>query len=173
LITDFSLKSLGKKKLLAMVHEDPSATGHISANYVQPAGGMPGWPTRKRGKWELRDVYALDFYPLPDVASGYCYGHRVVYVDAQSWVLLFADIYGSNEKLWKVGLAGYQTWTIPGVGEAVLVPQVFDLIMWDLRNSHNTLLTVGRQALFNEEAPKEFQDVGVMAFPASLAQVMQ
>jgi hypothetical protein len=172
LITNFSLKSLGKKKLLAMVHEDSSATGHISANYVQPAGGMPGWPTPKRGKWELRDVYVLDLYPLPDLAPGYCYGHRVIYVDAQSWLPLFADIYGSNEKLWKVELGAYQPWTIAGVSEAVLVPQVLDIIMWDRRNSHNTLSTVG-QASFNEEAPKEFQDVGVMAFPASLAQVMQ
>ncbi len=167
--TEFSLKSLGKKKILALMHEDPATAGHPSA-FVQPAGGMPGWPTPKLGKWELRDVYALDLAPLPDLARGYCYGHKVVYVDIQSWVPVSADIFDPNGKLWKVGLVDYHPWTING-GE-VIVPQVVDIILWDLENSHTTLSTVGK-GLFNQGAPRQYQDVGVMAFPASLAQVMQ
>jgi hypothetical protein len=54
----------------------------------------------------------------------------------------------------------------------VIVPQVVDIILWDLQNSHTTLSTVGK-GLFNHDAPKQYQDVGVMAFPASLAQVMR
>ena len=75
-----------------------------------------------------------------------------------------------NGKLWKVGLVNYHPWTING-GE-VIVPQVVDIILWDLENSHTTLSTVGK-GLFNQEAPRQYQDVGVMAFPASLAQVMR
>ena len=169
LVTEFSVKSLGRKKLLALIHEDPAQSGHPSA-FVQPAGGMPGWPTPRLGKWELRDVYALDLLPLPDLARGYCYGHKVVYVDTQSWVPLSADIYDPNGRLWKVGLVNYHPWTLNGTD--VIVPQVVDIILWDLQNSHTTLSTVGK-GLFNQNAPKQYQDVAVMAFPASLAQVMQ
>jgi hypothetical protein len=171
LITEFSVKSLGKKKILALIHEDPANAGHPGA-FVQPSGGMPGWPTTKLGKWELRDAYALDLFPLPDLAKGYCYGHKVVYVDTQSWVPLFADIYDPNGKLWKVGLVNYHPWMIPGGSDSVIVPQVVDIILWDLQNSHTTLSTVGR-GLFNQDAPKQYQEVGVMAFPASLAQVLR
>jgi hypothetical protein len=170
LISEFYVKSLGKKKVLALMHEDPAGTGHPSA-FVQPAGGMPGWPTPKLGKWELRDVYALDLFPLPDLARGYCYGHKVVYIDIQSWVPVASEIFDRYGKLWKVGLVNYHPWAIPN-GDTVIVPQVVDIILWDLQNSHTTLSTVG-QGLFNQNAPKQYQDVGVMAFPASLAQVMQ
>jgi hypothetical protein len=171
LISEFSVKSLGRKKILAIMHEDPANAGH-PANFVQPTGGLPGWPTPKLGKWELRDVYALDLYPLPDLAKGYCYGHKIVYVDTQSWVPLFTDIYDPYGKLWKVGLVNYHPWKIPDISEAVPVPQVIDIILWDLQNSHETLSTVG-EGLFNQEAPKKYQEVNVMAFPASLDQVMQ
>jgi Protein of unknown function (DUF1329) len=170
LITEFSVKSLGTKKILAMMHEDPSTTGHPSS-FVQPSGGMPGWPTPTLGKWELRDVYALDLMPLPDLARGYCYGHKVVYVDIQSWVPVSADIFDPNGGLWKFGLVNYHPWTVNG-GDSVIIPQVVDIILWDLQNSHTTLSTVGK-GLFDQQAPQKYQDVGVMAFPASLAQVLQ
>jgi hypothetical protein len=154
LITEFSVKLLGKKKILAVMHEDTAATGHPSA-FVQPTGGMPGWPTLKLGKWELRDVYALDLFPLPDLARGYCYGHKVVYVDIQSWVPVSADIFDPTGHFWKYGLVNYHPWAIPG-GDPVIVPQVVDIILWDLQNSHTTLSTVG-QGLFNQEAPNSIK----------------
>ena len=168
--TEFTLKSLGAKKLVAMMHEDPTTTGHPSS-FIQPTGGMPGWPKTVLGKWELRDVYALDINPLPELARGYCYGHKVVYVDIQSWVPVSADIYDPNGKLWKVGLVNYHPWMMTG-GDNVEIPQVIDIILWDLQNSHTTLSTVG-SALFDQQAPKQYQDVSVMAFPASLAQVLR
>jgi len=54
----------------------------------------------------------------------------------------------------------------------VIIPQVVDIILWDLQNSHTTLSLV-TQGLIDQQAPKIYQDVSVMAFPASLAQVMQ
>ncbi len=170
LVTEFSVKSLGAKKVLAIMHEDPSTTGHPSS-FVQPTGGMPGWPKPILGKWELRDVYALDIMPLPDLASGYCYGHKVVYVDIQSWVPVSADIFDPYGKLWKFGLVNYHPWLVNG-GDTVIIPQVVDIILWDLQNSHTTLSTVGK-GLIDQQAPKIYQDAAVMAFPASLAQVMQ
>jgi hypothetical protein len=83
LVTEFSIKSLGAKKILTLLHEDPAAAGQRSS-FVQPTGGLPGWPKPVVGKWEVRDVYALDIMALPELARGYCYGHKIVYVDKQS-----------------------------------------------------------------------------------------
>jgi Protein of unknown function (DUF1329) len=170
LITEFSVKSLGAKKILALMHEDPSASGRPSS-FVQATDGMPGWPKPIAGRWELRDVYALDINPGPELARGYCYGHKVVYVDIQSWVPVSADIFDPDGKLWKYGLVNYHPWLVNG-GDTVIIPQVVDIILWDLQNSHTTLSTVG-QGLIDQQAPKAYQDASVMAFPASLAQVMQ
>jgi hypothetical protein len=169
LVTEFSVKSLGEKKVLAMLHEDPATSGHPSS-FVQPSGGMPGWPTTVLGKWEVRDAYALDIMPLPDLARGYCYGHKIVYIDTQTWLPISADIFDPHGKFWKYGLVNYHPWQIGS--DNVIVPQVVDIILWDLQNSHTTLSTVGK-GLFNQLAPQKYQDAGVMAFPASLAQVMQ
>jgi len=170
LVTEFSIKSLGKKKILAMLHEDPATAGKRSS-FVQPAGGMPGWPRPVLGKWEVRDVYALDVSVLPEMARGYCYGHKIVYVDKQSWVPVSADIYDPQGKLWKYGLVNYRTWPVNG-GDIVILPQVVDIILWDLQNSHTTFSLV-TEGLIDQQAPKKYQDVSVMAFPASLAQVLQ
>jgi len=170
LVPEFSIKSLGEKKLLAILHEDPAAAGQRTS-FVQPTGGLPGWPKPVAGKWEVRDVYALDIMPLPNLVRGYCYGHKVVYIDKQSWVPVAADIFDPAGKLWKYGLVNYRPWPVNG-GDTVIIPQVVDIILWDLQNSHTTLSLV-TQGLIDQQAPKIYQDVSVMAFPASLAQVMQ
>ena len=170
LVTEFSIKSVGEKKILAMLHEDPATAGKRSS-FVQPAGGLPGWPRPAVGKWELRDVYALDIIPLPALVRGYCYGHKIVYIDKQSWVPVSADIFDPNGKLWKYGLVNYRPWLVNG-GDSVILPQVVDIILWDLQNSHTTLSLV-THGLIDQEAPNQYQDVSVMAFPASLAQVLQ
>jgi hypothetical protein len=170
LVTEFSIKSLGEKKVLAMLHEDPATAGKRNS-FVQPVGGLPGWPKSAVGKWELRDVYPLDIKVLPDLARGYCYGHKIVYIDKQSWVPVAADIFDPGGKLWKYGLVNYRPWLVNG-GDSVILPQVVDIILWDLQNSHTTLSLV-TQFGSDQQAPKAYQDVSVMAFPASLAQVLQ
>jgi hypothetical protein len=36
----------------------------------------PSW-----GEWSVRDTYVLDVGRTPQLASGYCYGERIMYVD--------------------------------------------------------------------------------------------
>jgi hypothetical protein len=172
LVSEFSVKSLGAKKILALIHEDPAKTG-LRSSFVQPAGGMPGWSQPALGKWELRDVYVLDIMPLAELAKGYCYGHKIVYVDIQSWVPVSADIYDPKGNFWKYGMVNYHPWLVNG-GDSVIIPQLVDIQLWDLQNSHMTLsLVQNNQGLIDQRAPKQYQDIAVMAFPASLAQVMQ
>ena len=62
---------------------------------------MIGWPKPALGKWELRDTYIYNLQPLPS-NKGYCYGSKVMYMDAQTQTLLFVDIYDRDQKVLEV-----------------------------------------------------------------------
>ena len=68
---------LGKKRILALVHQDPIKRNDIS-NYTDDAN-LFGWPKPVLGKWELRDVYIMNLRPVPSYSS-YCYGSKVIYM---------------------------------------------------------------------------------------------
>ena len=44
---------------------------------------------------QVRDVYILDLAPLP-VISGYCYGHKVIFIDKETFVQIYFDDYDSR-----------------------------------------------------------------------------
>jgi hypothetical protein len=51
--------------------------------------------------WEKRRVYVIEgISKLPQ----YAYGKRVIYLDAEAWVVLGSDIYDKRGELWKVWL---------------------------------------------------------------------
>jgi hypothetical protein len=62
--------------------------------------GMPGWPNPTAGKWEVRDVYILDLTPLP-VLSDYCYGHKVIFIDKETFVQIYLEDYDPAGNLFK------------------------------------------------------------------------
>lgn len=41
------------------------------------------WSKPSLSKWEVRDSYMVDVHRIPAMASGYCYGSRVLYVDKE------------------------------------------------------------------------------------------
>ncbi len=55
------------------------------------------------GKWELRNVMVVDTSPLPSMGS-YCYGHKVGYIDTDTWTQLGWDFYDINQKFWKMNM---------------------------------------------------------------------
>src|SRR5271154_6746900 len=73
----FKAELLGEYKVLGLLHEDPVAREKDETFMIKSS--VPGWPTPKDGKWELRDTYVMALYPLPVLGSGYCYGVRIVY----------------------------------------------------------------------------------------------
>jgi hypothetical protein len=48
------------------------------------------------GKWEVRDVYVVDVFPLPAMGH-YCYGHRVLFIDRQTWNIVASDLYDPQD----------------------------------------------------------------------------
>jgi Protein of unknown function (DUF1329) len=105
----FKMKFLGKKKLIALVHQTPDAYKSCgTATGLPPKYYLPGgkqtltFPTLASGDWEVRDVYVVQYERLPQYARGYCYGRRVLYLDADTLFPLAIDLYDSAMKLYKM-----------------------------------------------------------------------
>ena len=169
-VPQFSLGYVGYKKILSMLHQNPAEDWKLSS-YISTSGTMPGWPKPIAGNWEVRDAYLIDILPFTAAAKGYCYGHKVVYIDSQTWVVLAADIYEPVGKLWKIGLLQYQPWRI-NADESAIIPQAGVNLIADLEGSH-TGLSMQYHVKVNNDAPAEYKNAAVMAFPGSLAQIMK
>jgi hypothetical protein len=76
--------------------------GQAAGTFPTEYDGMLGLPKPSWGDWETRDVDVVDVRRIPQLASGYCYGSRIMYVDKQYYQTLAEDIYDGNLKLWKV-----------------------------------------------------------------------
>lgn len=108
---NFKVTLLGTKLVLAMMHGDTTHWygGDLAGGEMLfDRDGLPGWPNPSAGKWELRQVYVLDVVPLP-VISDYCYGHKVIFVDKETFVQLYLDDYDSAGTLFK----GQLIWHTP------------------------------------------------------------
>jgi hypothetical protein len=168
-IPKFAATFLGERKILAMVHaRNPER--YDDRNYLIKSSA-PGWPTSKVGQWELRDVYVVDVSPLPG-AGPYCYGHKVVYIDKQTWTQLGFDFYDNNQRLWKMNLIPMGPLKID-TGEETLFHSANVDIMWDLQNQHATISVVESHPQFGNDVPKDLRDAATWAFPGSLSHIMR
>jgi Protein of unknown function (DUF1329) len=167
---EFDLKYLGTKKILNFFHMDRIKARDV-ADYTDPTSTLPSWPKPLLGKWELRDAYVVDVTPRP-TQPGYCYGHKVIYFDKETFIPLWLDIYDRNEKLWKA----FMTFSFPvptPSGEEVYILGVNTETMVELQNKHLDISVVSGPVSIDKDVPTEYQNVQYMAFPGSLAQVMQ
>jgi hypothetical protein len=97
---------------------------------------MIGWPKPALGKWELRDTYIYNLQPLPS-NKGYCYGSKVMYMDAQTQTLLFVDIYDRDQRLWKCFTSFYAPIPInDGSGSQAALQGDTTSTMFDFQNKH-------------------------------------
>lgn len=168
--TNFTYKILGEKKILVLWHpnSDPAILYNIESFHVKSS--LPGWPKPVLGQWELRDVYVLDVIPLP-VMGRYCYGHRVGYIDKETWRLIPGESYDANGKLWKVFVA--TDLEIPDnqrdgsyvVGDSQTV--------LNLRETHASSTFLDSPVKIDNEVPAEYRDASVAAFPTSLHGIMK
>lgn len=164
----FKVELLGEYKVLALLHEDPAAREKEDTFLIKSS--VPGWPTPKDGKWELRDTYVVALYPLPELGSSYCYGARVVYIDKETWDNYWFDLYDSNRKLWKTEWLFTYPMDIGG-GEKAITNNNTSTMM-DLQNSHATTV-IETNYSFDKSAPGDLQDARTWAFPGSLGQIMK
>jgi Protein of unknown function (DUF1329) len=167
----FNAKYLGTRKLLALVDDYTMETGKFPDDWDMPLGfPKPSW-----GKWQLRNTDIIDVRRIPSEAAGYCYGSRIMYVDAQFHYATWIDIYDANLQLWKIFWLGPRASNVPGVGH--VTTNSTSASVWDVQNDHMTFLsTVDDQGVgpkFNSDAPAEYHDYVKYCSPSGLMQIMR
>ena len=86
-----SWKLLGIKEALGVVHRE----------HFRPQRCPGGADFVYCDNWEKRRVYVIEgVSKLPQ----YAYGKRVLYIDAEAWIVLNSDIYDKRGELWKIWL---------------------------------------------------------------------
>ncbi len=175
-VPNFSVKILGEKKVLALFHADKAH--YYSGNkaggekYFDRAG-LPGWPSPEVGKWEVRNAYVLDVAPLPAMSPGYCYPHKIIFVDTETFVQLFLDMYDQSGKLWKSELIWYRPIAVND-HENYIVHAQDDEVMLDWENTHATTSLPNAEPQLNKLCQHAItKDPATYAFPGGLANVMR
>ena len=169
-ITQVKVDFLGEKKILSL------------QDFTMPAEGYPhdfdlplGWPKPSWGKWQLRDVYVINVSKVPQLARGYCYGKRVMYIDEQFYGALWEDLYDSHDQPWKFLAVFRPAHQVPGIGP-VNEALSYDESIWDIQNKHATFFldpTGDKPIYLNQQAPANYQDVERYTIPSGLNMIMR
>jgi uncharacterized protein DUF1329 len=159
---------LGHRKILALVDfrapDNPFPDGFF----------MPlVWPKLAWAKWQLRDVDVIEVRKIPSKAAGYCYGKRVMYIDAHNFSPLWEELYDTHMNLWKFQTTLPQRVEVPGIGP-VVTPGVDIELIWDVQRNHASAGGESAGSVYvNEQAPADFQDMARYTTPAGLNMIMR
>jgi hypothetical protein len=91
---------VGQKTMLAQMHAE-----HTPVKWQAPPADFAA-----DEPWEPREVFVIEGRSL---LPEYAFARRVVYVDRESWLIPYSEIYDNQGKLWK---ALHQSW---GFGQKV------------------------------------------------------
>ena len=169
-LTQVQVEYLGTKKILALL-DAQLPQGKFPDGYNMPLG----WPTPAWGKWQVRDVDVISVSKVPSMASSYCYGKRVMYVDRAFAGVVWEDIYDSNMKPWKFIGFFLRTLNVPQVGPANVSGSQVEAF-WDIQNGHATFFSDpagGRPFHVNDQSPEGFNDVVQYTTPGGLDEIMR
>jgi hypothetical protein len=168
----FDADFLGEKKILAL-YDVSAATGKFPKDYDMPVGwSMPSW-----GPWSLRDVDVLDIRRIPSQRAGYCYGAKIMYLDTHFWRPLWEDTYDTNLKLWKIVSIHPSVSQVPDLGKITGLTGIEEY--WDIQNDHASHIYSAnpdgktQSVVYNQEVPREYNDVAKFSTPAGLMQMMR
>ncbi|MGH7934252.1 MAG: DUF1329 domain-containing protein [Candidatus Binataceae bacterium] len=169
----FEARMLRDQPLLTM-QGMTSAAGKFPEQY----DGFLGWPKPSWGDWEVRPVWVIDVRRIPQMAPGYCYGKRVMYIDKQYYQTQAEDLYDASGKLWKVVWIGLAPAPIdtgdggPQMGAGALVE-----FYWDVQNDHVSYVTSysqdGNTLVVDGKIPKQYDNLPKYSTPGGLMQLMR
>jgi hypothetical protein len=126
-------KLLGEKEMLGVMHAQnfPAKWAAGSANFAFDE------------VWEKRNVWVLEG---TSKLAQYAYSKRILWIDKESYVVLYSDIYDRAGNLWKVWLNDFTFRTAAFPGAAITYPdeQAFlpAIVMVDIQASHATKATL-------------------------------
>ena len=159
---------IGRKKILAL--EDFTAPDNpFPDGFFMPVI----WPRPSWAKWQVREVDVIGVRKIASRAAGYCYGNRVMYIDAQNFSPLWEELFDAHMKLWKFQTTLPQRVDVPGAG-SVVTPGVDIELIWDIQRDHASAGGESAGSVYvNEQAPAEFQDMARYTTPAGLNLIMR
>jgi hypothetical protein len=171
LTNQFRALYLGHKRILNLMHMDRGER-HDIRNWLI-GDNMDGWPKKALGKWELRETYIYNLQPTAS-NKNYCYGSKVMYIDAQTQTLIFVDIYDKDQQLWKCFTNFYSPVPVnDGMGSEAALQGDTTSTMFDFQNSHASFAWTSKEVRLNHDVAAQYQDVKLYGSPAGLAQVMK
>jgi hypothetical protein len=169
-VPSFDVKVLGKKKVLALVHEQ-KCTKAEKKDCFTIAGSNPGWPKPEIGPWEVINTYVLDITPLAALGH-YCYAHKVAYIaTTKAWILVWWEAYDQNGNFWKLDKASYTPVPI-GNGEATTVNGIVDASVADVQDSHASV-SLNSDVRVDSQVDPELQNGKLWGYPGGLDRVMR
>ena len=170
-IPQFDANLIGERSILDQL-DVGTAGANLPADYDMPLG----WPKPSWGKWELRDAYVLDIRKIPAKASGYCYGKRIMYLDKQFYGALWQDLFDSQMRPWKIALLQPIVLNVPRIGPQNSSGAQFSHY-WNIQSNHATFSGPndghGYDVLINDDAPKQYLDIGKYTTPGGLNEIMR
>ncbi len=146
----FTWKFLGKKPMLASLHGE----------------NMPPVPCKTDGgmtfceAWEMRDeVLVVEGTPKADA---YAFSKRVIYIDHESFFIVYTDLYDRGGELWKTVMQSIRTSTKPNPKVAFSYPEermfIYAFTVVDMQLEHGTRVAIPGMAFQDE--PGWYVDVG-------------
>jgi hypothetical protein len=173
-VVNFMASYKGEKKLLVIAHADPKA---MLASWTYQT--LTQWdetpvmfPSSRVGKFEVRDFYIVELTPVPSYANGYCYGRRIMYVDKETNLVMWVELYDRNLKLWKFGYNFGSTIRVPTGSEQMTNQAGAWNGVWDIQNDHSNAAGPITLTTYNGDTPKGTQNA-LHANPGGLAQIMK
>jgi len=175
----FEIKYLGEKRILAMVHADPTAlkqcgtSTELPSDYYYPAAkGILPWGKPSLGKWELRNVYVIEMSRLPAYSQGYCYSRRVLYIDKETFMPLAIELYDPQGGLFKFITQFWTPMAIPGGGSLLGTngPQAGWSINFD---DKHVSISLTQSSCYNTNCPQQYLDASQYASPEGLMKIIQ
>jgi Protein of unknown function (DUF1329) len=119
-------KLLGEKEVLGVFHAE---------HYPVKWHDKVDWAFDD--KWEKRKVYVVEgVSKLPQ----YAYSKRVLYIDKESWMIPFTDIYDRSGELWKIWINdfSFRKSVAGGITYADEMPFTPSIVMVDIQLEHAT-----------------------------------
>lgn len=164
----FTAKLLAEQYVIAMTNQTPAYKS--TRNYYQPLF----LPKPIVGKWENRPVWVIDVQRVTRLQAGYCYSHRIAYVDRQTLQVLYADLWDSNGKFYKSNEAEFVPIKHPegGVVLGIGGPGNGKFTMYDFQNGHASH-ALQFEAKIDKEVAKQYEDFNRYGTPGGMLQVMQ
>lgn len=132
-------KLLGEKEVLGVFHAE-----HYPAKWDEKVD----WAFND--KWEKRKVYVVEgVSKLPQ----YAYSKRVLYIDKETWMVPFTDIYDRSGELWKVWINdfSFRKSVIGGITYPDEMPFVPSIVMVDIQLEHATKASLPSPRFANEQ----------------------